>query len=532
MTGDEHETRLRTLLKVTQTVSQELDLGIVLQRIVEAAVELVGARYGALGVIAPDGHLEQFIHVGMSDGDIARLGHLPEGHGLLGALIEDPHPIRVDHLARESRSVGFPANHPPMESFLGVPVRVRDEIFGNLYLTNQHDGHFSAEDEELVTTLAASAGFAINNARNYAETRRRQAWADASAEITATILSDDDIDPVSIIAARVGELAGAESVRFIVRADDTARVTPQPSAPGHARAPYNETEDDHRAPTMIVPLRLATGERGVLVVTRAVGAERFTDADLDMAVDFAARGSVAKELRASRAEAQRLMILEDRGRIAEDLHDHVIQGLYATGLQLQSVAGTLGPGRAADRVEASIDNIDAAITQIRTAIFALSSSRTESEPALRNRVIDVVRDLAPGLAQTPHISFAGPIDMSVTGSLADDVVAVVRETLTNVSKHAAADQTSVALSVSDGRVTLSVEDDGVGIPADRPTGNGLGNLAARATRRGGEFTFDSRPGQTRAVWSAPMTGSAPADITTDTSTADDSTARDNTGDAA
>jgi GAF domain-containing protein len=168
--------RLRGLLRANRLIIGDLALPVVLRRIAEGARDLVQARYAALGVLGPDGGLEQFIHVGVDEETVARIGHLPEGKGLLGALIDEPHPIRLANLADDPRSVGFPEGHPPMNSFLGVPIRIRDEVYGNLYLTEREGGPFTAEDEELVAALAATAASAIDNARLYAEAGRRQRW--------------------------------------------------------------------------------------------------------------------------------------------------------------------------------------------------------------------------------------------------------------------------------------------------------------------------------------------------------------------
>ncbi|MBN9182492.1 MAG: GAF domain-containing protein, partial [Microbacterium sp.] len=209
--------RLRDLLRATRELIEETDLPLVLRRIVEAAVELVGARYGAMGVVAPDGTLEQFIHVGMPADTAASIGHLPGGAGLLGALIADPTPIRLEHITDDERSVGFPAHHPPMDSFLGVPVRVRDQVFGNLYLTDSGARSFSREDEELVTSLAATAGFAIDNARLLQETRLRARWAAATTELTTQLLDPGTTDPDAAIAVAIAVAADADLV-CIVRA--------------------------------------------------------------------------------------------------------------------------------------------------------------------------------------------------------------------------------------------------------------------------------------------------------------------------
>jgi GAF domain-containing protein len=218
--------RLRALLRANQAVVEQLDLPIVLQRIVEAALQLVNAEYGALGVIDPArGDLEQFIYEGISPEVAEKIGHLPEGHGLLGALIDDPRPIRLEHLSEDDRSAGFPRHHPSMDSFVGVPIRIHDEVFGNLYLTNRKDsGSFSREDEQLLAALAATAGFAIENARLFAETQRRQKWSAVTAEITAALLSADQTDSIAVVAERVLEVAAASHVRVVVPTEEPGRL--------------------------------------------------------------------------------------------------------------------------------------------------------------------------------------------------------------------------------------------------------------------------------------------------------------------
>ncbi len=526
--------RLRALLKANQAVVEHLELPIVLERIVEAAVELVGAKYGALGVISPQGGLEQFINVGMSPSEIMAIGHLPEGHGLLGALIDDPRPIRLRHLSEDPRSAGFPAAHPTMDSFLGVPVWVREEVFGNLYLSNQSSGQFSPEDEQLVTALAATAGYAIDNARLFAETQRRQAWSAASAEITAALLSTEQSDSLSLLAGRVLLLAEADVVWVVLPTDDPVRLLV-----GTARGVDGETMEGkfialtdsiagsvlegkqprlvndgtgseivlsgnrRLGPSMAVPLIAAGNAEGVLLVARLHGGSRFSPADLEMAADFAGQASVALELGKARAGHQRMLLLEDRGRIARDLHDHVIQQLFGTGLELQSVAGALSPSPEAERILGAVTNLDVAITQIRTAIFALSSGRRDRRDTVRHWIIDLANELAPALARTPNVGFSGPVDLVVTGELASDVVAVTREALTNAAKHAAAEHTSVALTAADGFVVLEIVDDGSGTSGDSRR-SGLANLEERAVRRGGTFSFDSGPHGTKLRWRVPF----------------------------
>jgi signal transduction histidine kinase len=530
--------RLRALLRANLAIVQQLDLSTVLQRIVDAAVELFDAQYAALGVVAPHGGLEQFIHSGMSQADVDAIGHLPEGHGLLGALIDDPRPIRLDHLSADPRSAGFPAGHPPMQSFLGVPVRVRDEVYGNLYLSNRMSGNFTAEDEQLAVALAATAGFAIDNARLFAETKTRQAWSAASADISTALLTGDQSDLLSLLASRVLALStadfvcilqpgdepdqlvvrsvegfdGATTTGAVVEGDVIARTGSIAGSVLAARQPrlVDETaersgapvETQRLGPMMLVPLLASDLDLGVLIVAREKHGNPFTRAELEMVADFTGHASIAIELANARADRQRVLLLEDRARIARDLHDHVIQQLFATGLGLQSVAATLPSGAAAAQVEQSIDNVDAAITQIRTAIFAISGVPTEDGATTRSAIIDIVNELSPLFARTPQISFVGPVDLLVTDALADDVLAVVREALTNVARHASARTVSLRLSVDEQTVEIEVTDDGVGIP-ESGRRSGLANLQQRAVNYGGSFTFGSESGVTRVTWTVP-----------------------------
>jgi len=366
--------RLRHLLEANRVVVEHLELEQVLRHIVEAAASLVDARYAALGVIAPDGHLEQFIHVGISESDAQIIGHLPEGHGLLGAVVEAAAPIRLEHLHSDPRSSGFPAHHPDMDGFLGVPIRVRDQVYGNLYLTNRLDGPFTQEDEDLITALAATAGIAIDNARLFAE------QATVSAE---------------------------------------------------------------------------------------------------------------------------LGLVEERNRIARDLHDHVIQRLFATGLGLQSLVARV-PEDLRPRLGEQVDAIDAAIAEIRTAVFTLSS-RPAGTLAVRHQILDVVSELSDGFDSAPRLTFSGPVDLLIEGELASDVVAVVREGLSNVARHAYSTQSSVDVSVTDDQVTVTIDDDGRGMPPNMTRSSGTANLATRAATHGGAFELIARkPRGTSLCWSAPL----------------------------
>jgi len=469
--------------------------------------------------------------VGLTDSDVESIGHLPVGHGLLGALIDDPHPIRLSHISDDPRSSGFPAHHPPMDTFLGVPIRVRDKVFGNLYLSNRSSGEFTADDEQLVKSLAGTAGFAIENARLYAETRRRQAWAAASAEITAAMLSADGDDPLAILLERLLVLAEADLVALTARAfpGDEIEVTVahgaaadplvgrrfpatetmagrvfdggQPLLVNEGSAFLVEAPAHDSGPVMALPLTAGGLVQAVLVITRERGRQSFDAADLDMAADFADQASVALELIKSRTAQQLVLVQEDRARIARDLHDHVIQQLFGTGLQLQSIAGATD-GPTGKKIIESVSNIDGAIAQIRTAIFALAMPRTGESVTVRHRLIDLVTEMTLSLGRAPTIEFSGPVDLVVTGSLADDVLAVAREALTNTARHARAEMSSMRLTTDGTAIQLTVDDDGHGI-GESTRRSGLSNLEARAHARGGSCTVDSGPTGTRLTWRVP-----------------------------
>jgi two-component system, NarL family, sensor histidine kinase DevS len=315
-----------------------------LHRIVDTARDVADARYAALGVIGADGLLEQFLHVGLDEETVRAIGELPKGRGVLGALIDDPKPIRLTRIADDARSSGFPAAHPPMNTFLGVPIRSRDSVFGNLYLADRIDGGpFTAEDEELVLALAATAGIAIENARLYEESRRRQEWLRASGEISRQLLDPEAeySDTLHRIATSVKRLASADVVTLVRPTDDDPSQLEVVVATGAAerelvglRYPKHDSlawqamqqgygvrlEGVDQLPgvylhlrpyvpvsqAMALPLRDETGPRGAIVAGRITPPTPFTDADLDMAETFAGQAAIALELSDARADQQRL----------------------------------------------------------------------------------------------------------------------------------------------------------------------------------------------------------------------------------
>lgn len=516
---------------------EPLDLPVVLRRIVTAAVDLVGARYGALGVISARGGLEAFIHVGMADDAVATIGHLPEGRGVLGALIDDPHPIRLAHLSEHPRSVGFPAGHPAMEGFLGVPVRVRDQVFGNLYLTEPAAGSFSAEDEQLVTALAATAGYAIANARLFDEARLRQQWTAAAAEITASLVAVSPDEADELLADELASLSTADRI-CIVRVTASARqpfvaqargvdadriagaVVSDDSIPARTLATKAATALEAgltdlpdelairdaqgvQGPLLLLPIHHAGAAWGLIVAARHAGRPNFSDTELEVGADLAARIGLAMDLGSSRELHERVQLAEDRARIARDLHDHVIQQLFGAGLELQSLATTL-PDGASERLRSAISALDQSIEHIRTVIFALRTA--DRRPAsVRHRLLDIAAESSRGLPKPIAVTFKGPIDLVADASLAEDVVAVVRELLSNTVKHARASEVHLWVGVDRGVLEVSVGDDGVGLSSNGRR-SGLGNLQARAKGRAGRFEIDSKPGRTRVTWSVPVDG--------------------------
>jgi signal transduction histidine kinase len=531
--------RLRRLLTANRSIVQELSLPAVLHRIVSTARDVADARYAALGVIGADGLLEQFLHVGVDEETVRAIGELPKGRGVLGALIEDPQPIRLTRIADDPRSSGFPSGHPPMTTFLGVPIRSRDSVFGNLYLTDRVDGGpFTAEDEELVLALAATAGIAIENARLYEESRRRQEWLRASGEISRQLLDPEaeHSETLRRIATSVRRLASGDVVTLVRPAVDDSSQLEVVVATGAAerelvglRYPIEDSmawqamQQGHgvrldfldRHPdiylhlrayvpvsqAMALPLRGETGPRGAIVAGRITPHSPFTDADLDMAETFAGQAAIALELSDARADQQRLGVLVDHWRIAGDLHDHVIQRLFATGLSLQSIAATVNDEIIARRLTRTVEELDETIQQIRSTIFGL---RENSSGSLRGAVLAVVDQLAPVLPVRPDIQLVGPLDTVVHHAIVGDVEAVLRESLTNVAKHAHASKIRVRIQADGQHLAITVTDNGIGL-GHSTRRSGLANLHRRAERYGGDFSVGNVPeGGLRLQWSIPL----------------------------
>jgi signal transduction histidine kinase len=534
---------MRRLLEAVVAISSALDLESTLRRIVESAVGLVDASYGALGVIDGGPRLAEFIPVGLSQAEISRVDHRPEGLGLLGLLIDDPRPLRLADIAAHPASTGFPDGHPPMRSFLGVPVRVRDEVFGNLYLTGKHGGEFTEEDEDVLVALGVAAGVAVENARLYEDARRNQRWIQASAEVTTALLSGTEPGEVLASVTRLAlELSGADIALLALPDGDGRRLTYDYAEGDRAAdirglvlpagvslsgsvlatnesatsadfaadsraAPAARAALAHVGPAALFPLG---NGRGVLTLGRVHGARPFPAAETAVAAAFAAQAGVALELAATRAEAERLTVHQDRDRIARDLHDLVIQQLYATGMSLEGTMPLVSRPEVAARISQAVDAMDETIRQIRGAIFALQARDAAADPDLRSRVLGVVGEMTPLLGFGPSLRLGAGLRRVISAEAAAQALAALREALSNAARHAAASRVDVTVDVDEsGVLSVIVIDNGTGIPANAAS-SGLRNLAARADQLGGQLLLGpaspdpAAPG-TRLEWRVPAT---------------------------
>ncbi len=533
--------RLDGLVEAMLAVTSGLDLTTTLQTIVGTATELVDARYGALGVRGDDHLLVDFIATGIDAETRARIGPPPEGRGVLGVLVDEPKPIRLDDIRRHPASVGFPEHHPPMRTFLGVPVRIRDEVYGNLYLTEKADGQpFSEDDEVLVEALAAAAGIAIDNSRLYEQSRVRQAWIEATGDIATDLLGGAEPARVfRLIADQALTLTAADAVLVVapdstagpggelmvvesagaVRADP-AGLPPLPGSDvlaetladrrprrldaahslGHALDHLLDGPATEAGPAMIVPLRTTDTVAGLAVILRRRGARPFTDEQLDMLAAFADQATLAWQLANSQLRMRELDVLADRDRIARDLHDHVIQRIFAAGLALQGTVSRARSPEVQQRLTDVVDELQAVIQEIRTTIFDLHGGAAGTT-RLRQRLDEAIAAFAgSGLRTTAQ--FVGPLSV-VDATLADHAEAVVREAVSNAVRHSGARNLTVAVRVEDD-FTIEVTDDGCGTPAE-VTASGLRNLRARAEDVGGHLSVAAAPdGGTVLRWTAPL----------------------------
>ncbi|MFI9846656.1 GAF domain-containing sensor histidine kinase [Nonomuraea sp. NPDC051941] len=533
--------RVHALLEAVVSVGSDLDLETVLRRIVETATKLVDASYGALGVVGHEDTLLQFIPVGLTEEEIARIEHWPHGLGLLGLLIKDARPLRLSRISDHPESYGFPPGHPPMGTFLGVPVRVRDEVFGNLYLTEKRGGgEFDEEDEAIVIALATAAGVAVENARLYEMSRRRETWLQASSEVTTSLLSGAEPGHVlTVVAARARQMSDADLVQVLLPdpAGDALRVEvaegegaeevlgtafevsatlagdvfvqgePMSDADMQS-APYPDSPLRRLGygPGLMVPLGTPPNVRGVLTLAKRSGRLPFSTAELQMLHAFAGQAAIALELAEARRDAERLGLLEDRDRIAKDLHDVVIQRLFATAMTFMSTVRLVDHPEAAKRLQRGIDELDGTIRQIRSSIFALQVSHDQDTPSLRAQIVDLVEGAGSHLGFMPGLRMEGQIDTLVPEPVAEHLLAVLREALSNVVRHSHATRAEVSVDTASDSLTLTVSDNGVGL-GESGRRSGLRNIEERAGHLSGNAELES-PGPdgkgTRLRWHVPL----------------------------
>lgn len=541
------ESRLHRLLDAVVMVASDLSLPDVLRRIVQSSCELVGARYGALGVVGPHRELTEFIYVGIEDELRQQIGDLPTGKGILGLLNDEPRPLRLVDIAHHPQSYGLPANHPPMRTFLGVPIRVRGEVFGHLYLTEKTDGaDFTEDDEQVVVALAAAAGVAVENARLFEQTHRREQWLQASTDIAARLLAGASArDTLKLVVDRARVVADAKLVVLALVQEDGERLVyevvegPQAAqltgvsipiegsasgivftsgrpkmisdvaaeGPLYAAAQRLGFPVDELGPAILVPLAAGSHTFGVLSVSRSHGAAGFSDDDVRMVTAFAAHAALALEFARVQEDREQLAIFQDRDRIARDLHDLVIQRLFAVGLGLQGLSRLVTRPELADRVAGFVHDLDETIAEVRRTIFSLQQEPTAPASGLRAQILAVCSETASALTFEPHVLLEGPIDSLATGPVGVDLVASLREALTNVARHSAASSAQVRVHAEPSAryLELVVADNGLGISPEVTRRSGLANVAERAERHGGQFSAESGPaGGTTLTWRVPI----------------------------
>ncbi|MFD9797756.1 GAF domain-containing protein [Streptomyces sp. NPDC059071] len=539
--------RVPQLLEAMRSVGTGLELHSTLDRICETAAELADARYAAIGVVDEEGDgLSDFVTYGVGDEVVRRIGHRPDGHaGLLGALIREPQTIRLADLSRDPRAAGFPPGHPPMKTFLGVPIRVQGEIFGNLYLAEKNGGaEFNDYDVHMVRVLATEAGIAIGNARLYEAARQRERWIDGSVAVTTALLSGGDADDaLSVVAEQARRLADAAAGIVLLPAEEggleiVAVAAPRTSTSlgvvippesavvellmeGEAVFIADASTDPRMVhklsaqygPAMLLPLQSGGRVLGALATPRERGERQFTEAERTLATQFASQAALALMMAEAQRDRERLAVYEDRDRIARDLHDLVIQRLFATGMMLESAQRRSIVPAVQEGVGKAVDELDVTIQEIRTAIFALQQGPAEAPSGLRTRVLREINMAAVPLGFKPAHRFVGVIDATVGDLTGKNLIAALREALSNAFRHAGATRIEVVVDATvtlpDGTqgVRLSVADDGVGLP-EGGRRSGLRNLARRAESLGGASWcapgIGEDGGGTTVVWEAPL----------------------------
>ncbi len=528
--------RMRGLLAAVVSVAEDLSLDAVLERVVKSACTLLNARYAALGVIGEDQSLSHFITVGVDEELIRKIGPLPTGHGVLGLLTTDPRPLRLHDLHAHPASFGFPDNHPPMVTFLGVPVRVRGNVFGNLYMTEKAGGEdFTAEDEDLAVALAAAAGVAIENARLFEDARLRSRWLEACMYVTGRMMDDErnitessldmiaatalaesdsaltmigvssDNGPELYVAAAAGErapLLAGRSLALDSPAIAEVLRTGIPTVFNDATDLLGEADGTAFGPVIVLALGPQGTNQGLLILARSQGSGSYSKIVVEMSAVFGSHVALALELARTHRLHEQIMVFTDRDRIARDLHDVVIQRLFAAGLSIQSLQRYITDKTASERIRAVTTELDETIRDLRNTIYSLRTSAGETE-LLSDLILRAVRNAAKPLAFAPRLNLAGPIDSAISEETAKHLLAVLSEGLSNAVRHSDAGTIGVTVDVSAETVTVTIDDDGVGLGAPSHR-SGLSNMEQRARLLNGTFGIESKNGQgTRLKWCVP-----------------------------
>ncbi|HYJ70709.1 MAG TPA: GAF domain-containing sensor histidine kinase [Nocardioidaceae bacterium] len=528
------ETLQQALTETAQGRESDVDPRRVLRGIVEAARELSAARFGALGIVGPDDSLTELIVDGLTDAEVKRIGEHPRGLGLLGELIKHPRALRIARISDDPMSHGFPPHHPTITSFLGVPVFVHARVFGILYVGNKQTAdEFADSDERALVALGAAAGVAIENARLYMRSQRRGRWLEASADITRMLLERANRDDaLRAVAKWARELSGSDGAGVLLAADGSelvihevdgdpvgdlrgrmvpadepalARVltdglpTTVPDVRGLLRAPTGSNGEAVVMSALLVPFRSSSNSVGILLVVEPKATS--SREDEYMLESFADQAAIALDLAQARVDSETVVVLEERDRIARDLHDVVIQRLFATGLMLQGAQRATDQPDARGRIETAVSELDTTIRDLRTAIFELHHHAPTS---LRAELRNLVSDYSEVLGFAPRLSTRGPINTVIDAQLRSQLLAVLREALSNVAKHAHASAVEITLIATDRDVLAQVVDDGVGVHETEKQ-SGLRNLRERAVAFGGSLRVErAEPHGTRIAWRVPL----------------------------
>ncbi|WP_082951139.1 GAF domain-containing sensor histidine kinase [Mycobacterium mantenii] len=534
--------QMERLLHVIVEIGSGLELDATLRRIVHAAKDLTRAPYGALAIRDSDGGLISFVHDGIDEETAARIGHLPVGKGVLSISLLDTPALRLDDLTRHPAAVGFPEHHPPMRGFIGVPITIRGAVFGNLYLTHDEPGRvFSESDEVAARALAIAAAVAIDNAQLFERERTSVKWMEASREITTALLSNAESGPklLQLIADRACALTEAEQAIVLVPVDADLPVDEIDTLVISAAVGLNASEvvgqqvpvdgstsgrvfrsgaaviseslsypiqaftDVGQRSAILMPLRTDDDVIGVIAVARSADRPPFDDSYLDLVSDFATHAALALVLASGREHARQLTLVGERERIAHDLHDHVIQRLFAAGMDLQGTVARARSPEVVERLNRTLDDLQTIIEEIRTTIFQLKSP-LQHESGFRQRIQRVVTDLTENRDIVTTVRMHGPMT-AVGGELAEHAEAVTAEAVSNAVRHSGASRLTIEVDVAD-MLTLDIIDNGSGIPDDNRRRSGLANMAYRAEQVGGRCEISNHAaGGTRVHWTAPLT---------------------------